>query len=90
MDHADMRQFKAGEADYTISEAEHESLWRAHYAVALLAALNNDVTCQAGITADSTAAVADYVRETLLDVVLHAQRIHPEQEEHIDRPTDLI
>ncbi|MBB4591848.1 hypothetical protein [Xanthomonas cannabis] len=90
MDRTDMPQFKVGEADYTISEAEHDNLWRAHYAVALLAALNNDVVSQAGITADSTAAVADYVRETLLDVVLHAQRIHPKQEGDHDRPTDLI
>ncbi|CCF68717.1 MULTISPECIES: hypothetical protein [Xanthomonas] len=90
MDHIDPPHFKAGEADYTISEAQHDSLWRAYYAVTLLAALNNDLVSQTGITADSTAAVADYVREALLEVVLHAQRIHPGQEETSTAPNDLL
>ncbi|MBB5880778.1 hypothetical protein GGR74_001981 [Xanthomonas arboricola] len=90
MDHIDPPQFKADEADYTISEAQHDSLWRAYYAVTLLAALNNDLVSQTGITADSTAAVADYVRETLLEVVLHAQRVHPGGEETSTAPNDLL
>jgi hypothetical protein len=79
------------QADYTISEDEHARLWRAYEAMALLAALDNEIATRAGITADGTAAVADFIREELLDVCMHAQRIHTELEpDEYTRPVDLI
>lgn len=87
----DSAQIDLDEADYTISEDEHVRLWRAYDALALLAALDNETATRAGITADGTAAVADLIREELLDVCTHAQRIRPSPEpDERTRPVDLI
>jgi len=91
MDGIDLSQFEPGDADYTISEEDHFRLWRAHDAVALLAALNNDTATKAGISADGTAAVADFIREELLDVCMHAQRIRASLDPEAPvRAADLI
>ena len=63
------------DADYTIGEEEHFRLWRAQEAASLLAAVNHDVAITAGITHDGAAAVADYIREELMDVLTSAQRL---------------
>lgn len=87
----DAAQFDPDEADYSINEEEHARLWRAHDAAALLAALNNEATARAGISADGTAAVADLIREELLDLCLHAQRIRaPLDSQAPTRAVDLI
>lgn len=87
----DASQIDLNEADFTISEEEHTRLWRAHDAIALLAALDNETATRAGISADGTAAIADLVREDLLDICLHAQRLRaaPEADART-RAVDLI
>jgi len=91
MEGIDLSQFEPGEADYTISEEEHFRLWRAHDAVALLAALNNETATRAGISADGIAAVADFIREELLDVCTHAQPLRaPLDPDAPTRVADLI
>ncbi|MCC4601923.1 hypothetical protein [Xanthomonas melonis] len=67
-------QFPEG-ADYSINEEEQFRLWRAYHAAALLAALTNDVAIEAGINHDGPAAVADYIRHELLDVLNGAQQL---------------
>ncbi|MCC4603955.1 hypothetical protein [Xanthomonas campestris] len=62
-------------ADYSISEEDQFRLWRAYHAAALLAALTNDVAVEAGINHDGPAAVAEYIRHELLDVLNSAQHL---------------
>lgn len=63
------------DADFSINEEEQYRLWRAYHAAALLAALTNDVAIEAGINHDGPAAVAEYIRQELLDVLNGAQRL---------------
>ena len=63
------------DADFSISEEEQFRLWRAYHAAALLAALTNDIAIEAGINHDGPAAVAEYIRHELLDVLGGAQRL---------------
>ncbi|WP_031421341.1 hypothetical protein [Xanthomonas euvesicatoria] len=63
------------DADFSISEEEQYRLWRAYHAAALLAALTNDIAIEAGINHDGPAAVAEYIRHELLDVLNGTQRL---------------
>ncbi|MBV6795343.1 hypothetical protein ACCP99_03310 [Xanthomonas sp. NCPPB 3443] len=63
------------DADFSISEEDQSRLWRAYHAAALLAALTNDIAIEAGINQDGPAAVAEYIRHELLDVLSGAQRL---------------
>ncbi|SMQ97110.1 hypothetical protein [Xanthomonas fragariae] len=63
------------DADYTISEEEHDRLWRVQQAASLLAALNHEVATHAGISYDGVSAVADFMREELLDIASSARRL---------------
>ncbi|MDV2451180.1 hypothetical protein [Xanthomonas hortorum] len=71
--HADTRLPE--DADFSISEEEQFRLWRAYHAASLLAALTNDIAIEAGINHDGPAAVAEYIRHELLDVLGGAQRL---------------
>lgn len=61
------------DADYALSEEEHDRLWRVQQAASLLAALNHEVATRAGISYDSVSAVADFMREELLDIASSAR-----------------
>ncbi|MGY4888917.1 UNVERIFIED_CONTAM: hypothetical protein EX528_00565 [Xanthomonas axonopodis] len=76
MDTADLNAQLPEDADFSISEEEQFRLWRAYHAATLLAALTNDVAIEAGINHDGPAAVAEYIRHELLDVLGSAQRLH--------------
>ncbi|MFC0155085.1 hypothetical protein ACFFJ4_16120 [Xanthomonas dyei] len=78
------------DADYAISEEEQYRLWRAYHAAALLAALTNDVAIEAGINHDGPAAVADYIRHELLDVLSGAQRLREPDPSNPPSGADLI
>lgn len=75
MDAAHTNEQFPEDADFAISEEEQFRLWRAYHAAALLAALTNDVAIEAGINHDGPAAVAEYIRHELLDVLNGAQRL---------------
>ncbi|TXD43087.1 hypothetical protein TR80_009525 [Xanthomonas campestris] len=62
-------------ADYALTEEEHDRLWRVQQAASLLAALNHDVATRAGVSYDGVSAVADFMREELLDIVCNAKRL---------------
>ncbi|PPT94924.1 hypothetical protein XaraCFBP7407_13010 [Xanthomonas arboricola pv. arracaciae] len=76
------------DADYTISEEEHDRLWRVQQADSLLATLNHDIATRAGISHDGIAAVADYIREELLDIACSAK--HLREPTHPPTGADLI
>ncbi|ARV24885.1 MULTISPECIES: hypothetical protein [Xanthomonas] len=63
------------DADFSISEEDQSRLWLAYHATTLLAALTNDIAIEAGINHDGPAAVAEYIRHELLDVLSSAQRL---------------
>lgn len=63
------------DADYTISEEEHDRLWRVQQAASLLATLNHDIATRAGISHDGIAAVADFMREELLDIACSTRHL---------------
>lgn len=86
---ADLRQYLPEDADYSITEEDHNRIWRAQHAATLLAALGNDVAVGAGISHDGPAAVADYIREELLDVLLSARHLRAPAAPP-DSTTDLI
>ncbi|MFA8631448.1 hypothetical protein QT937_022150 [Xanthomonas campestris pv. campestris] len=75
MDAARTNEQLPEDADFAISEEEQFRLWRAYHAATLLAALTNDVAIEAGINHDGPAAVAEYIRHELLDVLSNAQRL---------------
>ncbi len=54
-----------------INGQDYDRLWRAQQAATLLAALNNEYAAAAGISHDSTAAVAEYIRDDMLDILNH-------------------
>ncbi|WDM66308.1 hypothetical protein [Xanthomonas cucurbitae] len=76
--------------DYSISEEEQFRLWRAYHAAALLAALTNDVAIEAGINHDGPAAVAEYIRHELLDVLNGAQHLREPDPNTPPSGADLI
>lgn len=49
--------------------ADNDRLWRCQMAVALLAAITEDVAQDHGISHDSVAAVAEFVRDDMLGVL---------------------
>ena len=57
----------------SINGQDYDRLWRAQQAATLLAAINNHVADVGGISHDSTAAVAEYIRDDMLDILNHAQ-----------------
>ncbi|KAF1719831.1 hypothetical protein CSC75_13935 [Pseudoxanthomonas wuyuanensis] len=52
---------------------DYDRLWRAQQAAMLLAAINNDVAVAAGVSHDATAAVAEYIRDDMLEILNHSQ-----------------
>ncbi|WP_240796742.1 hypothetical protein [Xanthomonas oryzae] len=59
------------DADYAISEEEHDRLWRVQQA----AILNHEVATHIGINHDGVSTVADYIREGLPDIASSAKRL---------------
>ena len=49
-----------------------DRLWRAQMAATLLAALNNEAASAAGVSHDATAAVAEYIRDDMLQILNHS------------------
>ncbi|UKE73238.1 hypothetical protein [Xanthomonas graminis] len=62
---------------FAINEDNFYRLWRAHHAAALLSALDNDHAAGSDISHDSTAAVADYVQQELLEILGSAKKLRP-------------
>ena len=60
------------EKSQTINGDDYDRLWRAQQAASLLAAINNYVAAEGGISRDSTAAVAEYIRDDMLDILTHS------------------
>ncbi|KTF40678.1 hypothetical protein [Xanthomonas translucens] len=60
---------------FAINEDNFYRLWRAHHAAALLSALDNDHAAGSGVSHDSTAAVADYVQQELLEILGSAKKL---------------
>lgn len=54
---------------------DYDRLWRAQQAAALLAAINAAIAADAGISHDSTAAVAEYIRDDMLDILNHSTAV---------------
>ena len=63
--------------NYVVSEDDMNRLWRAQHAATLLAALSTEAVHFVNISRDSTAAVAEYIAQDVLDVLNKAQRIGP-------------
>lgn len=59
--------------DQLIGGDDYDRLWRAQQAVQLLATINNMVAAGANISHDSTAAVAEYIRDGMLEILNQAQ-----------------
>jgi hypothetical protein len=55
-----------------INGQDYDRLWRAQQAVTLLAAINNDAAADRGISHDNTAAVAEYIRDDMLEILTHS------------------
>lgn len=62
---------------YVFSEEDMNRLWRAQQATTLLAALSNEAVRFVNVSRDSTAAVAEYIAQDVMDVLSKAQRIGP-------------
>ncbi len=60
-------------APFLIKPADFDRLWRAQQAVTLLAALNNDVASTAGFSHAGPAAVAEYIRDDMLQILNAAE-----------------
>ena len=60
------------EKSQTINGDDYDRLWRAQQAASLLAAINNNVAAEGGISHDSTAAVAEYIRDDMLQILNHS------------------
>ncbi|MBV6887921.1 hypothetical protein KWH47_10240 [Xanthomonas campestris pv. spermacoces] len=78
------------DADFSISEEDQSRLWLAYHATTLLAALTNDIAIEAGINHDGPAAVAEYIRHELLDVLNGAQRMREPDPSNAPSGVDLI
>jgi hypothetical protein len=57
----------------TINGQDYDRLWRAQQAATLLASINNHVASEGGISHDSTAAVAEYIRDDMLEILMNSQ-----------------
>ncbi|AMU99471.1 hypothetical protein [Xanthomonas citri] len=90
MDAADLKAYLPDDADYAISDDDQFRLWRAYHAAALLAALTNDIAVEAGVNQDGPAAVADYIREELLDILNSAHRLTAPDPDAKPSGADLI
>ncbi|AKN97849.1 hypothetical protein [Xanthomonas oryzae] len=88
MSAARLQDLLPSDADYAINEEEHDRLWRAQQAASLLAPINHDVATRAGVGHDGVSAIADYIREELLDILSSARHLR----EPLNPPTgaDLI
>ena len=62
---------------FAVSEDDMNRLWRAQHAATLLAALSTEAVSFVNVSLDSTAAVAEYIAQDVLDVLNKAQRIGP-------------
>lgn len=60
-----------GDNGQVVNGQDYDRLWRAQQAAALLASINKDVAAEAGICHDSTAAVAEYIRDDMLEILNH-------------------
>lgn len=60
-------------APFLIKPQDFDRLWRAQQAVTLLAALNNDAASSAGISHASLAAIAEYIRDDMLQILNSAE-----------------
>jgi hypothetical protein len=56
-----------------INGDDYDRLWRAQQAAMLLASINNEVASTAGISHDATAAVAEYIRDDMLEILSHSK-----------------
>lgn len=54
---------------------DYDRLWRAQHAAMLLAAINNELAVTAGISHDATAAVAEYIRDDMLEILNHSKPV---------------
>lgn len=62
---------------YVFGEDDMNRLWRAQQAATLLAALSTEAVSFVNVSRDSTAAVAEYIAQDVMDVLGKAQRIGP-------------
>lgn len=62
---------------YVFGEDDMNRLWRAQHAATLLAALSSEAVDFVNVSRDSTAAVAEYIAQDVLDVLNKAQRVAP-------------
>jgi len=60
---------------FAVSEDDMNRLWRAQHAATLLAALSTEAVSFVNVSRDSTAAVAEYIAQDVLDVLNRAQSI---------------
>ena len=62
---------------FAVSEDDMNRLARAQHAATLLAALSSEAVSFVNVSRYSTAAVAEYIAQDVLDVLNRAQRIGP-------------
>lgn len=58
-----------------ITGEDYDRLWRAQQACSLLAALNTEHAAAAGVSHDATAAVAEYIRDDMLEILNHSKPV---------------
>jgi hypothetical protein len=58
-----------------ITGEDYDRLWRAQQAASLLAAINTETAATAGVSHDATAAVAEYIRDDMLEILNHSRPV---------------